>query len=82
MIMRKLLFLLPLIIPSSAHAITWNQFWRPFEGPRYVVPYVPVPICSRPIIREEYVPGDYWRSGYMRRWTEWITVPCNYTDVY
>jgi hypothetical protein len=81
--MKKFLFLLPItIISLPAQAITWKEFWEPFERPSYVTPYVPVPMCSRPIIREEYVGGNYWRPGYVRRWTEWVRVPCNYVDVY
>lgn len=81
MIMKKLLLIFPLtFISFPAQAITWKEFWEPFESPRYVRPYVPV--CNRKVIREEYVPGDYWRPGYVRRWIEWVRVPCDYVDVY
>jgi hypothetical protein len=75
--MKKFLFLLPLtFISLPAQAITWKEFWEPFtyERPSYYREYVPM--CNRRIWREEYVPGDYYRSGYVRRWSEWIRVPC------
>ncbi len=72
-------FLPLLILPFlsvPAQAITWREFWAPF---RYERPYVYyVPMCDRPVYREEYIPGDYWRPGYVRRWTEWVRVPCDY----
>jgi hypothetical protein len=74
---KKLFFLLPLVfIPSSVQAITWDQFWRPFtyDRPYYVRPYVPM--CDRRVYREEYISGDYWNPGYVRRWSEIIRVPC------
>jgi hypothetical protein len=78
--MKKLLLLLPLtFIPLPAQAITWGEFWAPFTYDRpYYQPYYqrPVPMCNRRVYREEYVPGDYWRPGYVRRWTEWVSVPC------
>ena len=74
-----ILFLPFLSLP--AQAITWEEFWRPFSynspyvyGRRYV-PYVP--LCNRRVYYEEYVPGNYWRSGYVRRWSELIRVPCD-----
>lgn len=70
----SLLFLA--LIPTSAQAITWKEFWEPI---RYERPYVyRVPMCDRRVYHEEYIPGDYWRSGYVRRWTEIVRVPCEY----
>jgi hypothetical protein len=65
-------------LPISAEAITWKEFWDPFthKHVRYERAYVPM--CNRTVYREQYVPGNYWRSGYMRRWTEVVRVPCNY----
>ena len=77
--MKLLPLLLLTFLPLSAEAITWNQFWRPFENGNsyyYQRPYVSM--CNRKVYREEYVPGNYWRRGYVRRWTEWERVPCNY----
>lgn len=81
--MKKLLLILPLtFLPLPAQAITWKEFWKPFNnGSYYYQPYYPrtyyVPMCNRTVYREEYIPGDYWNSGYVRRWNETITVPCN-----
>jgi hypothetical protein len=70
--------------PIPANAITWQQFWEPFVHEdsdhrhernrdnyrehfyhRY---------CIKRIRREEYVPGNRWRPGYVRTWYE--EVPC------
>jgi hypothetical protein len=75
---RNLLLFSIVFISMPAQAITWKEFWAPFryERPYYVRPYIPM--CNRPITREEYVMGDYWRPSYVRRWTEWVRVPCDY----
>lgn len=75
--MKFLPFLLLPFLPISAEAITWNQFWKPFryERPYY---YYQVPMCDRRVYREEYVQGNYWTPGYVRRWTEVERVPCGY----
>ena len=74
--MRFLPFLLLPLLPMSAQAITWKEFWQPF---RYERPYVyRTALCDRHIYREEYVEGDHWRRGYVRRWTEVVRVPCGY----
>ena len=74
--MRFLPFLLLSVIPMSAQAITWKEFWEPF---RYERPYIhQVSMCNRRVYREEYVRGDYWRPGYVRRWTEVVRVPCDH----
>ena len=41
--------------------------------------------CYEEVWREEYVPGNYNRRGYVRRWQETVVVPCrrqrpNYYD--
>ena len=84
--MKKLLLLVPLVfLPVQAKALTWREFWEPFtnNGPVYYYsPPVyyerPAPTCDRKIEHVEYVPGDYWHSGYTRRWFEWVRVPCDY----
>jgi hypothetical protein len=63
-------------LPIPVQAITWDQFWAPFAYDRpYYREYIPA--CRERIIREEYVPGNRWRSGYVRRWTEVVRVPCD-----
>ena len=32
--------------------------------------------CYEEVWREEYVPGNYNRRGYVRRWQETVVVPC------
>ena len=32
--------------------------------------------CFEEVWREEYVPGNYNRRGYVRRWQERVRVPC------
>jgi hypothetical protein len=65
-------------IPTPVQSITWNEFWQPFthNHVRYERSYVPM--CNKKVYREQYVPGNYWRSGYVKRWTEIVKVPCNY----
>lgn len=75
--MKYLAFLLLLITPSAS-AITWKEFWEPFDnGPYYRSPVYYVPMCNRTVYREEYVPGNIWRPGYVRYWKETIRVPCS-----
>ena len=70
--MKYLLLLLPFVtLPASA--ITWKEFWEPFE-PRV---YYREPICTEVVYREEYVPGNRWRPGYVRHWQERVRVPCS-----
>ena len=75
----RLLPLLLLLVPLPADAITWNQFWRPFNNGNYYYHrpyYYQQRLCNRTIHREEYIPGTYYQPGYIRRWTEVKTVPC------
>lgn len=83
--MKKLLFLLPFttLLALPVQAITWDQFWRPFTYDRpyyrptpYYYPSPYVQMCERPVYRQEWVPGNYWTPGYMRRWTENVSFPC------
>ncbi len=62
-----------------AQAITWDQFWAPFtyDRPYYYRTYDYIPMCRERIVHEEYVPATRWRSGYVRRWTEVVRVPCD-----
>jgi hypothetical protein len=70
----KYLFPLLLLIPFPAQAITWEEFWRPLP---YRQEYYHVPMCTRFVYREQYVPGDQWNPGYVRRWTDRVRVPCS-----
>lgn len=72
--MIRYILLIFLLTPSPALAITWKEFWEPFtyRSQQYVLQ------CSKRIYQEEYIPGNRWRSGYVRRWYEWIRVPCDY----
>jgi len=78
--------ILPLIIlisfSSPAQAITWKEFWEPFRGDHHHY-YRPRPhyrgeseICTKEVYKEEYVPGDIYRPGYVRRWRDSFRVPC------
>ena len=79
--MKSLLLLTLLFIPVPSKAITWGEFWEPFTSrPYYRERYIP--LCDKRVVHEDYVPGDYYRSGYVRRWSEWIRVPCDSIDVY
>lgn len=58
--MRSLL-LLPLLLFSSLPIQAYGT-----SGAR----------CYKEVWREEYVPGNYSRRGYVRRWQETVEVPC------
>lgn len=78
--MKFLPFFLLFFLSTPSKAITWKEFWEPFNnGPYYYSPssiYIPS-ICSEEIYREEYVPGNQWSPGYVRRWKEIRRVPCS-----
>lgn len=77
----KYLPLLLVLLASPANAITWNQFWRPFNnGSYYRSPfyYNYTPVCTQLVYHREYVPGDGYRYGYVRTWSERVQVPCGY----
>ncbi len=38
--------------------------------------------CFEEVWREEYVPGNYNRRGYVRRWQERVRVPCRRSAQY
>jgi hypothetical protein len=61
-----------------ASAITWEEFWEPFNGRIYYNDRYRVRYCTDRIRRTEYVPGNRWRSGYVRTWYDTVTVPCRY----
>lgn len=65
--MKKYTFLALLLLPIPVKAITWNKFWEPFNGSA---------VCTQVVYREQYVPGNYWRRGYVRHWRERVRVPC------
>ena len=75
--MKYLLLLLPFVtLPASA--ITWKEFWEPFDdGSYHRSPTYYTPLCTRTVYREEYVPGNSYRPGYVRYWKERVRVPCS-----
>lgn len=83
MIKYFLLFVL-VFVSSPSHAITWKEFWEPFNNRYYN--YYPSPyryrqrriyeVCRKEIYREQYIPGDIYTPGYVKRWRETIEVPC------
>ena len=75
-------FLLP-FLSLPAQAITWEEFWKPFSYDRpYYAPRYYEPLCRKRIYHEEYVPGNRWRSGYVRTWSEIVRVPCYMLEDY
>jgi hypothetical protein len=77
--MKPLLLTLTLLtISTPAQAITWKEFWEPFGRDEHHHHHYREysPMCHERIVREEYVPGGRWRSGYVRRWVEWVYIPC------
>jgi hypothetical protein len=78
--MKYLIFVMT-FMALPANAVTWNQFWRPFNNGSYYrspVYYAPRPVCFQIVQREQYVPGNEFRPGYVRTWTERVYVPCGY----
>ena len=79
--MKLLPILFLTLLPIPAQAITWEEFWAPFATERVYIRERPVyrryiPMCTERVWHEEYVPGNYWRSGYVRTWSELVKVPC------
>lgn len=75
--MKYLILLLP-FITLPANAITWKEFWEPFENREYHHrPSYYTPTCTQVVYREQYIPGNEWRPGYVRYWKERIKVPCS-----
>ena len=68
-----------LVISTPAQAITWGEFWEPFTGersgyrPRYGGESE---YCTKYTYREEYIPGDIDRPGYVRRYRRSYRVRC------
>jgi|DEB0MinimDraft_6_1074348.scaffolds.fasta_scaffold02873_3 hypothetical protein len=75
--MKFLPIILLLIFPIPSYAITWKEFWEPFtsDTPHYHRHYSP--LCRERVYYEEYIPGNRWRPGYVRTWSEIIIVPCD-----
>ena len=73
--MKFLPLLFLTLLPIPVQAITWKEFWEPF---RYERPYYRnYRFCTERVYYEEYVPGNRWRPGYVRTWSELVTVPCD-----
>jgi hypothetical protein len=76
--MKLLPILLLPFLALPAQAITWEEFWAPFTYDRpYYRGYNYIPMCRERIVHEEYIPPNRWRSGYVRRWSEVVRVPCD-----
>lgn len=71
-----------LFLSSPAYALTWKEFWEPFNSNYQYRYYFPNPtrsyeVCKKEIYREKYIPGDMFSPGYVKTWRETIIVPCN-----
>ena len=63
---------------QPANALTWKEFWEPFQDDHHHYHYDyghhhhyhRPRRCEVVVHREMWVPGNYYRSGYMRRWSE------------
>lgn len=80
---KKLLFgaaVLGILSVQPANALTWKEFWEPFQDDHHHHYHYdhghhghyhrPRRRCEVVVHREMWVPGNYYRSGYMRRWSE------------
>lgn len=75
----KYIPLLFLFLIPPAKSITWEEFWRPISpGTYYRSPvYHESPrLCNKVVYKEQYIPGNSWKPGYVRYWKETIRVPC------
>ena len=72
------LLALPLILLAAApaQALTWNEFWEPFDGGHYHHHRRYPARCEVVVEYEQWVPGNRWRPGYLRRWSEIEYRPC------
>ena len=86
--MKFLPLLSILFLATPSQAITWKEFWEPFnDGHHHHHYYRPQPrpryhhyqdeICTKKVYREEYIPGDIHRPGYVRKWRDSFRVPCD-----
>jgi len=77
--MKLLLLISTIFLATPSQAITWKEFWKPFNHGSgvyyYTRPYTNN-VCFRNVYREQYIPGNQWSHGYIRRWTERVSVPC------
>ena len=74
---QLVLTLSTLLISTPVQAITWGEFWEPFtHNDSHHHYHYHHEMCTERIVREQYIPGNRWRSGFVRTWTEWITIPC------
>ena len=78
--MKVLTALALVFLATPAQAITWKEFWEPFESDHHHHHHYERPrrqvTCTKRIYHEEYVPGSEWSPGYVRNWTEVVRVPC------
>ena len=85
--MKFLPLLSLLVFATPSYAITWKEFWEPFKSnswyennyynyPVYRRPTRSFERCQREVYREEYVPGDLYSPGYVRRWRDVQDIPC------
>lgn len=77
--MIKYLPFILLLFPIPSQAITWKEFWepfnewRPYHYPREIRVYE---VCRKQVYREQYFPGDLYSPGYVKKWIETIQIPC------
>jgi hypothetical protein len=83
--MKYLVFLFAIVIASPSHAITWNEFWRPFRNGGYYVNTYPgyygnypryYRNCKRELLREEVITGDGRSEPYVKTFKEVQYYPC------
>lgn len=72
------LLALPLILLAAApaQALTWKEFWEPFDGGHHHHYRRYPALCEVVVEYEQWVPGNRWRPGYLRRWSEIEYRPC------
>lgn len=74
MIKTSLAALAALTLATPAQAITWEEFWEPFDNDTQVHIYHnhPRPRRIRPRMCEKWVVRDQWVPGYYDRRDRWV----------
>ena len=79
--MKLLLLVSTIFLSTPSQAITWNEFWKPFNHGSSVYYNTRTNtnhVCFRNVYREQHIPGNKWSPGHVSSWVERVTVPCHY----
>lgn len=82
--MKFLPLLFVILMPLPSQALTWGDLLNSYKNR---TPYMQpqrvydrgrfVALCNLRVLREEYIPANGSTPGYVKRWEEFVKVPCN-----